>query len=46
MDRILIIDDDEFFLASLKNLLTYKNYDIDVTSNPISAKESFKENNW
>jgi signal transduction histidine kinase len=37
--RILIVDDDQMILESLKALLRYKNYEIDTTS---SAKEALR----
>ena len=39
--KILAIDDDENFLFSLANLLRYKNYDVEILSNPLKAKDTF-----
>ena len=39
--KILAIDDDENFLLSLANLLRYKNYDVEILSNPLKAKDTF-----
>ena len=46
MFRILIVDDDEYLLASLQNLLTFKKYSVDLASNPIDAKELFHEHDY
>lgn len=46
MFRILIVDDDEYLLASLQNLLTFKKYTVDLASNPIEAKELFHEHDY
>ncbi len=46
MFRILIVDDDEYLLASLQNLLTFKKYMVDLASNPIEAKELFHEHDY
>ena len=46
MFRILIVDDDEYLLASLQNLLTFKKYTVDLASNPIEAKELFYEHDY
>ena len=46
MFRILIVDDDEYLLASLQNLLTFKKYSVDLASNPIEAKELFHEHDY
>jgi DNA-binding NtrC family response regulator len=43
MPKLLAIDDDEKFLLSLKNLLSYKKYDLTTCSNPYKAKESFSK---
>lgn len=46
MSRILIVDDDVYFLASLKNLLTFKKYEVEISSDPISARELFYANDY
>ena len=44
--KILIIDDDEFFLQSLKNLLVYQKYSVDTCSNPVTALPMLRKNNY
>ncbi len=46
MPKILAIDDDENFLFSLANLLRYKNYEIEILSNPLQALNTFEQNTF
>ncbi len=46
MYRILIIDDDEFFLESLKNLLIYKKFSVTTCANPVKAEKILKSDNY
>lgn len=46
MAKILAIDDDENFLLSLANLLRYKNYDVEILSNPLLAMDSFMSSSF
>lgn len=46
MYKVLIIDDDEIFLQSLKNLLVYQNFLVDLCSNPTVAISQIKKNNY
>ncbi len=46
MPRILAIDDDENFLQSVKNLLEYKNFEVETTSSPFQAEKSFQQQNF
>jgi len=46
MYRVLIIDDDEFFLESLKNLLVYKKFYVTTCANPVKAEKILKADNY
>ncbi len=46
MYNVLIIDDDEIFLQSLKNLLVYQNFNVDLCSNPNIAISKIQKNNY
>ncbi|MHB2153774.1 sigma-54-dependent transcriptional regulator [Calditrichota bacterium GD2] len=46
MYRILIVDDDEYFLQSLKNLLVYKKYEVETCANPIMALDYLKKSTY
>jgi len=43
MDRVFIIDDDEVFLESIKNMLTFLQYDVTTCSNPLFAMETLQK---
>ncbi len=44
MQRILAIDDDEYFLKSIQNLLEYEGYETLVCSNPAQAEDCWRRN--
>ncbi len=46
MERILLIDDDATFLHSLKNLLQIKQYQVETVSNPQSARNMVRQQNF
>lgn len=46
MYKILIIDDDRGFLKSLHSLLSYKNYDVEIKSDPVEAQRMLQENSY
>ncbi len=46
MYNVFIIDDDEIFLQSLKNLLVYQNFNVDLCSNPNIAISKIQKNNY
>ncbi len=46
MHRILIIDDDTYFLESLKNLLVYKKYAVKTCANPVAVLDILKKTDF
>ncbi len=46
MYQILIIDDDDYFLQSLKNLLVYKGFKVDTCANPVLAMQYVQEKRY
>ncbi len=46
MYQILIVDDDDYFLQSLKNLLVYKGFQVDTCANPVLAMQYVQEKRY